>query len=427
MVFFNKIYKSDILKNSFIYVLADGVNKGMNFLILPFLTYYISPSGMGIVTNFNVLVQILSLLAGITMINVLPFIFYKKTKEEIQGYVSNLIYVILFLSFFFLFLLFLLKKIIYLHLELDFTLQFYTSIYVVSYLVIQINLVLLRLENKPFSFAMFSFLQTLVNVLCTILLVILFHYEYEGRIWGMVLTNILFAVYSLYSLYKLKYINTKYDWQYIKESLLFGIPLIPHAMSFWLKSGADKIFITKFAGLAENGIYSIAMTMCGILVMLVTSFSNAYTPYLQKRIDTVSEDKKEKNKKIIVRQAYWVALGFSVLYILSVIIGNLCIRYFINEKYIDAVYYTPWLFLTVLFQAFYLLVVNYIYNAKKTLGLGIITFSISLLQIILAYFLIKEVGTIGAAYASALGMFLIFIVVWFYSNKVYPMPWFSFK
>jgi hypothetical protein len=45
----------------------------------------------------------------------------------------------------------------------------------------------------------------------------------------------------------------------------------------------------------------------------------------------------------------------------------------------------------------------------------------------LSYFLINKNGAIGAAQASAVMHFIILIITWVISMKVYPMPWFKIR
>jgi len=43
------------------------------------------------------------------------------------------------------------------------------------------------------------------------------------------------------------------------------------------------------------------------------------------------------------------------------------------------------------------------------------------------YWLIKVYGAIGAAYATALSFFIVFVIVAYYGNKLIKLPWFDFK
>ena len=62
---------------------------------------------------------------------------------------------------------------------------------------------------------------------------------------------------------------------------------------------------------------------------------------------------------------------------------------------------------------------------KKTHLLSIVTFSTSVLHVILSYVFINLFGTIGAAYASLISFFVSFLYVWRLSAQVYELPWFS--
>ena len=59
----------------------------------------------------------------------------------------------------------------------------------------------------------------------------------------------------------------------------------------------------------------------------------------------------------------------------------------------------------------YFLVSNFIFFEKKTAILAKITFSGAILNIVLNYYLIKEFGTIGVAYATAITWFIFYILV----------------
>ena len=48
---------SSLLKDSVVYVFTDGVNKSIPFLLLPVISYYISPAEYGMITNYNLIVH----------------------------------------------------------------------------------------------------------------------------------------------------------------------------------------------------------------------------------------------------------------------------------------------------------------------------------------------------------------------------------
>jgi len=71
----------------------------------------------------------------------------------------------------------------------------------------------------------------------------------------------------------------------------------------------------------------------------------------------------------------------------------------------------------------YYMIANYIFYSKATHLLAAVTLSTAVLNIVLNYYLIKLNGAIGAAQASTLSLCAGFLLTWFLSSRVFPMPW----
>jgi len=72
------------------------------------------------------------------------------------------------------------------------------------------------------------------------------------------------------------------------------------------------------------------------------------------------------------------------------------------------------------------MVTNYIIYSEKTHFQAIVTIIVGVLNVPLTYSLIVLFGSIGAAVAFTISFFLLFILTWGLSAKVYSMPWFLF-
>lgn len=421
-----KLFSNQLLRRAAIYTFSDGVSKAIGFILLPVVSYYLTTEDFGRVTNFNVLIQILVVLAGKTMISILPSVFYKRSKQEIRSYISNLIHIVSLTSLCLLLFIFIFSSYLESLFQLDLLYQSYTIICVFFTVISSINLLLWRLEDKPISFAVFNICRTILQVILVFLFVIYMDYGWEGKLYSIILTSLLFGIYNFSYLIRRGYFGFHLDKNYMKEAILFGLPMIPHGLSFWLKSGADKLLITGACGLSANGIYSVAISMGAVFSLIVGAFENAYTPYIMKKIsglDDLKEDAMEKKQMVL--NIYKVAILLLAFSFVGVMVGIFLILFFFDQAFSEATLYIPFVIGGALFQSYYILVVNMIYYSKKTVILGSITFMISILQIIMAFFLIKPFGLYGAALATLIGSFIMFVSVWYYSNKVYPLPWFS--
>ena len=402
------------------------VGKAMSFILLPIVSFYMPPSELGIATNFTVLTQLVILLAGSAIVNSLPYFFYEQDKKDNILLVSNLLLLCMAICMVLSFVILLLSNLICNYLQLNILIQQLSLIFVLGSLLSQINLVLLRLENKAKYFAYLQILQIFLHTLMVVLFVVILRGGGIGKIYAEVLAFGLMGLVHLYILYKKGYIKFQIESRWIKKLMKFGVPLLPHSVSFWLKGGVDKIYITSFCGLQSNGLYSMAISISTIYTMLVNSFFGAYTPYLQKRLSELKKKACLNEKASIVKQTYLLYFLFIIVGVFTVFCSWFIFKYIIDRKYLPAFEYIPAIIFANLIYSFYHFTIQYVFKAKKTLIMGIITFSGSLIQMLLSYYMIKLYGVMGAVYSMVIGNALVTICITLYSNKVYPMPWLVF-
>lgn len=417
--------RGSLIKTTAIYTLTDAISKGMAFLTLPLISHYLIPSELGIAANFDVLQNILMLLAGQAVVNAMPYFYYGKTRKEQSEIVSSMLLIVIISNLIFAIGIFwgtgLLKS--YLHIGLF--LQLLTIVSVIAHLTSGLDLILFRLEEKPYGFAFLQLLQTTIYLSLLLIFVVELRMSALGKILSAIVSFSIVAVIHLFLLFKRKYITFHVKTDDIKRLLKFGLPLLPHSLSFWFKSGFDKVIITAYCGLAVNGIYSMAMSFGAMYSIFNKAFNNSYVPYLQKRISSFTDKNIDDEKRNLVLFSYKVMLMFFVLAILAIIICWLVMRFVLDKQYAESFQFIPWIMIGLTFHSMYSLVIQFPYSVKKTFGLGIITFSGSIIQLLLTYLLVSNVGMDGVKISYVAGSFIIMAGVWYYSNRVYPMPWFS--
>lgn len=429
MKLFSKIKDSSLFRNSFIYIFCDGLNKAIPFLLLPFITHFLTPSDYGVVTNYNVFVQILMVFCYSTTAASLPVMYYKLNQFERKRYVSNMLCLNVAITIFCLCVVVVMSNYIAGFLNFNLIIQVSAIVLVLFSGITNLNMVLWRCEERPVYFGLYQILQSVFKVLMAVVLVIILLLGWRGRICSMFISNVFFGILSLYILLRRDYFNFKLDKLYLSQIVLFSLPLIPHALSFWLKSGVDKILLSNLSGLEANGLYSVAITWGGIVTMFFMAFNNAYAPFLYKKLASFDADKSGNlymDKVKLVKMIYFsfIVMLFFVLFIY--ILSFVLIRIIYDSSYYASVIYLPWVMIAQFFYGGYLMFVCFIHYALKTKVLGMITFSLTFIQILLSYLLILKFGSIGVAISSAVVNALIFIFVAIYAMKVYRLPWLFF-
>ncbi len=420
-------FHSSLLKNSFVYVVTDGINNAIPFVLLPFISRYLTPADYGIVSNYNVLIQILSVFVYLATSGIIPVMFFKTDKADLRLYVSNMLILDTIVS------LVSLSIILYFNSPLENNLGFSLLYQVFAVLsvwftsVAYLNLVLWRCEEEPLKFGIFQISQSTINALTTILFVIVLLLSWQGRVYSMLLSCVIMGLLSLYVLYKRGYLGFTISQKHLYKIIVFGLPLIPHALSFWFKSGANKILLSNMCGLSDNGLYSVAMNWGAVVSIFITAFSNSYSPWLFKRLAIFDKDKTgtlEGQKRVV--RIIWMSLGIIFFLVGVIYVISYCLTFVIYpESYYASVDYLPMIMIGQAFSGGYILFVCFCHYTLNTKVLGGLTFSISLLQVLFAYIFIRVAGPIGVAYSSALASALTFMCVSIYAMHIYKLPWFK--
>jgi O-antigen/teichoic acid export membrane protein len=272
-----------------------------------------------------------------------------------------------------------------------------------------------RLEERALEYGMLTATWIITNLLLTLIFCVKLDYGWEGRVFVQLFVSIPFFIYSLFILYKRAYIYFGIPPRaHFKELLNFGVPLIPHNSSVWMRQGLDRYFINFYYGAAVVGSYSLAYNFAGLIMMLGTAFNSSNSVFIYKAL---REDNDETKSKLI-RLTLYSILFFLISTLVAIISIFLFIKY-LAPKYNDAIPFIIPLCLMGFFQCLYYLFVNYLFYYSKTKGLMLITFGVSLLHVLLAFLLVKY-SSLFLAYIGLFSTFLICILVVIYSNKIYP-------
>lgn len=409
-----------LFRNSFIYVLGDVLNKSIPFLMLPILTRYLTPEDYGIIATFTVFVSIIAVFTGLSIHGAINVNFFKMSKDNLKVFIGNGLIILNISTLIVFVLIYLFHPIILERLSLEIEWLFVAVALAFSQFLTTINLLLWMAEQRPKQYSIYQISQTLTITSLSILMIVGFGMNWEGQLIATAIGTILFSIISFIFIIKRGYLIFKPNKEYIKDALKFGIPLIPHQLAGWIKTGADRIVLMSVLGATATGIYAVGYQIGMIISILVTAFNKAWSPYMFK---TLSKEPTIENKKKIVLFTY---IYFMCIFLFSLIfayIAELLIPYFLGEKFIVSSKYIIYFAIAFAFQGMYFMVTNYIFYVKKTHILAYVTFSTSVLHVGLLYLFINEDGIIGAAQASLISFIITFIVTWILASKVYEMPW----
>lgn len=408
-----------------LFTFFEFINKGIPFLLLPILTRYLTPEDYGVIATFLVFTSFFAIFIGLSGHGAVDANYFRLAKQRLAKYISNVVFVLLLtFSTLLIFILFL-HQFIEEQFGIPFLWQVVALLVALSQFVTLINLTLWVIEKKPINYGLYQTSQTLLYATLSLFTVLALEMNWIGHLTGLAIASIGFGLISIFFLYKRGYLKLKIRKLYIKDFLMFGVPMVPHQLGDWLRTQGDKLLIVSFIGSAATGIFSVGQQLALVMLILIASLNKALYPSLYQ---ILSAQPDIRQKEEVVKKSYQLALGISLVGVIGFILTPLVYPYLLGDKFQSASSITQLIIVAMIFEAFYYIVVNYIFYVKKTRGLAKITFSMALFHVLMSYILIVVLGFDyhAIAYSMILSSFIQFILVWWFSNQVYPMPWFTF-
>ena len=390
-----------ILKDSFIYLVGELINKSLPFLLLPYLTRKLGAEGFGELSYYLTILALLGICIGLSQEGAVTRYFYFYGNKAIDlivraGYLYNILFstACLIISW-------ILKSEIIAYITLIATFNSFLSV----------QLALRQAQKQPIPYIMIQFLSSVSLVVFTVLML-----EYVAgdlvvnRLLALLLSSALVFFITYLFINKSFKISRKFSLENYKSALAyifsFGIPLILHQLSFFMKGQVDRIFIYKIYTPVELGVYSAGVQIASILTIFFMALNKAIVPYYYEGL----RNKKltvDKIKNYTLISFIFISLPAFICYF----IPNTLFVWFLGTGFEKSQYFTILFLLGYALTLPYLLLVNYFFYFGKNKLISICTFSMSLFYVLLLYFFSKS-SLFLIPYALIISNLLLIGVLW---------------
>lgn len=398
-----------LLKNVGILTVSNFVTKLLAFFLIPLYTNILTTIEYGIFDIFNTSISILIplLTLGISEAIIL-FLINKEIEEKSVITISikylllgSLVIALLLIINYFLNIIPTIK---------DYSLFFFLMFF--SQTLTNITTAYARGKDKLDILSISNIIACITIISFNILFLLVF----KTGLSGYFLANILsFFIQSIYIMFKLKIFN---DIDFSKDyktqtnkMLSYSKPTVVSSIGWWINNASDKYVVTYFCGLAENGIYSIASKIPSMLNVIQNIFNQAWVLSATKELD--KSDSNNFFSNIYRIYNFIIVMACSLIIVFDKLLSSFL---YANDFY-DAWRYVPWLTLAIIFGAlsgFF----NGIYVAVKDskgfakyVAIGAIT------NIILNIIFTPLLGALGAAIATTISYFVIWLFIYINSKK----------
>lgn len=291
----------------------------------------------------------------------------------------------------------------------------YAIIFLIYYLTLataQILSVYLKGLEKIKEIGISTIIRVIVLIILNCLFLVILRLGVIGYYISYICSELIVVLYQIIIIKRTKIDeDTPIDLELSKNMISYSKHFIVSTIGWWINSALDKYLLIFFHGMSINGIYSIAYKIPNILEIAQNIFAQTW------QISAIKEFDSEDNKNFFSNmfKVYNIALIFLVFIILF-ILKLLAKILFANDFYV-AWKYVPLLLLAALFGAlsgFF----NSIFSANKdSKTCSRITITGATINVILNLVLIPKYSANGAAIATFISYFSIFIMNIILSKK----------
>lgn len=221
-----------------------------------------------------------------------------------------------------------------------------------------------------------------------------------ARVIGTTAASLVLGMFFLRTI--LLHGKTLYDRRFWRYALVYGVPLIPHALSGFILSHFDRILIDRYIGRDEAGLYTFAYQIGEITTMLWYASNTAWVPYF-------FEQMSKGNFAELRRRSSQYMILFAIVSGLAMIAGPLIIHFFGGPEYQVAKPLVPLIMGSQFFTLLYSLYVNVEFYEKKTAFISVGTALAAVVNLLLNIWWLPIYGYAAAAWSTLISYVLLFL------------------
>jgi O-antigen/teichoic acid export membrane protein len=274
----------------------------------------------------------------------------------------------------------------------------------------------MRIRLQAFHYLATTLIAAVVTTALSITGVLALDWRVEGVFFAGLVGNLLAAVYGLMVVWD--GLSGSLSWPKLKPMLTYGLPLVPATLAAWALALVDRIILSRLGSLSQVGDYAIANRLASLLLIGVTAFLFALTPFLFSIYSEDPDQEKAARSRATTYLTVILALAGLVLTLFARELIAVVAPAFdqsykaVGPLMLGAIGYG---LVSVLTTGFSL--------ARKTGRLALLAVGAAALNIGLNFALIPPWGIVGSAVATALGYGALAVAYYFVAQRVYHTPY----
>jgi O-antigen/teichoic acid export membrane protein len=411
-------------KDTAVYGISTILGRFLNFLLVPFYTNVFSTEDYGIISNVYAYIALLNIFYIYGMDSAyMKFAALREIGDDKDNF-STPFYSVAATSVLFSLVLLIFRGPMEAALTIPAgfsSITYYIILILFFDALAVIPFIKLRLDRKGKTFALYRFLNIVINVVLNLILIIGFRWGIEA----VFLSNLAASVFSLIAVMPVITKNLKPAFHHglIKRLLKFGLPYLPAGLGSIIIQVIDRPIMEKLTNLSTLGIYQANYKLGIFMMLFVTMFQFAWQPFF------LEESKGENAKQIFSKVlTYFTLAGSFILIVLSLFISDIVTieifgRTIIGKSFLSGLYIVPVILLGYLFNGMYVIFNAGIFIKEKSIYVPLITGIGAAVNIGVNFLLIPVWGMMGAAIATFAAYFSMAAGFYIVTQRFYKIEY----
>ncbi len=276
-------------------------------------------------------------------------------------------------------------------------------------------LTLFRLEERARAYFVTTIVNVLVTIGLTVVLVVGLDEGARGLLIGSYASGAAFVV-GLIAVQRHR-LSLRFDRGLLRRLLRFGLPTMPAEASLYLLNFIDRIIIVRTVGLAEAGLYSLAVKFAQGVNVLVRGFQLAWPPLAY----SIRDDEQARRAYATVVTLFVAGCAFVVtgMWLFS----RWIVRALAAPEFFDSYEAVGLISTAVTLYALYMVLVVILGRTGRTEFNFPATIAALAVNVALNLILVPSLEIVGAGIALVASYLVVLVLMYGFSQRLFPVPY----
>jgi O-antigen/teichoic acid export membrane protein len=281
--------------------------------------------------------------------------------------------------------------------------------------MIEYLLTLFRLEERARAFFITTILNVVAAIGLTVVLVVGFDEGARGLLIGSYASGAIFVV-ALIFVHRRR-LSLRFERPLLRRLMRFGLPTMPAELSLYALNFVDRIIIVRTLGLAEAGLYSLAVKFAQGVNVLVRGFQLAWPPLAY----SIRDDGEARRAYAAV--VTWFVAGCAFVVAGMWLLSRWIVRALAAPEFFDSYEAIGLIATGVTLYALYMVLVVILGRTGRTEFNFPATGAALAANVALNLILVPSLGIVGAGLALVASYLVVLTLMYGFTQRLFPVPY----